>query len=310
MNAVTNVFFLGKGGVGKSTCAALTSVLMADAGHDVMLVSLDPAHNQSDIFERRLRGKPVKVAPNLEVVEIDQDAWIRTYLKGVRNEIDRTYRYLTSFNLEKYFDVMKYSPGLEEYALIMAFTEILRRHRGRDVFVFDMAPTALSLRFFGLPRLSLTWFHHLRKLREDIIEKRELVTKLRLLDREIETDKVLLKIQKSQDEYTRLRTLFEDRQQTRIRLVLNPDQLSLAESTRIVTELGRLHIHVSRIIVNKSHAGSRLDAIGRTFAGLPMNALPLSPVSLIGIGTLRRYASEKLGGEARAALLGLTDSPG
>ncbi len=306
MGDAINVFFLGKGGVGKSTSAALTSVLLADAGRNVMLVSLDPAHNQSDIFERRLSGKPSKLAPNLQAIEIDQEAWIRTYLRGVRQEIHETYRYLTAFNLEKYFDVMKYSPGLEEYALIMAFTELRRKYAGRDVYVFDMAPTALSLRFFGLPRLSLTWFHHLRKLREDIIAKRELVTRLQLLDREIETDKVLLRIQKSQQEYTGLKGLFEDRARTRIRLVLNPDRLSLAESQRIVTELRRLRVTVEQVLVNKVQADSSLEPLEQAFAGIPMIALPLSTRPLIGIETLRAYASSRLTDEARSGLLKVT----
>ncbi len=306
MSPATNVFFLGKGGVGKSTSAALTALLLADAGHDVMLVSLDPAHNQSDIFEKRLGGKPSRLASNLQAIEIDQEAWIRTYLRGVRQEIHEAYRYLTSFNLEKYFDVMKYSPGLEEYALLMAFTAIRRKYAGRDVFVFDMAPTALSLRFFGLPRLSLTWFHHLRKLREDIIAKRELVTKLQLLDREIETDTVLLRIQKSQQEYTRLKTLFEDQVQTRVRLVLNPDQLSLAESQRIVEELGRLHVAVSQVIVNKVQAGIALEPLERVLGNIPRVKLPLSSVPLIGLEALRGYASGQLGNGARAALLAVS----
>jgi|AMFO01.1.fsa_nt_gi arsenite-activated ATPase ArsA len=306
MGEAVNVFFLGKGGVGKSTSAALTSVLLANAGHDVMLVSLDPAHNQSDIFGKHLSDRAARLAPNLQAIEIDQDAWIRRYLKGVRDDIHRTYRYLTSFNLEKYFDVLKYSPGLEEYALLMAFTEIRERYAKRDVFVFDMAPTALSLRFFGLPRLSLTWFHHLRKLREDIIAKRELITRLQLLNREIETDKVLLKIQKSQGEYTALKELFEDGRRTRVHLVLNPDRLSLAESERIVTELRRLQVPIARLIVNKTRPDAPLDLIERAFPDGRRALLPLSAAPLIGIDSLRRYAAESLADETRAALVGLS----
>lgn len=303
MGVATNVFFLGKGGVGKSTSAALTSLLLAEQGRKVLIVSLDPAHNQSDIFEKRLSGRPTKLAANLHGVEIDGDAWIRKYLRGVREDINKTYRYLTSFNLGKYFDVMKYSPGLEEYALILAFQEIRRKFPTRDVLVFDMAPTALSLRFFGLPRLSLVWIHHLRKLRQDIIDKRELITRVRLLNREIETDKVLLKIQKSLDEYTRLKNLFEDRELTRIHLVLNPDQLSLAESERIVTELGKMNIRVARIIVNKIRAGSKYDVIASAFANFAMIKVPYSATSLVGIDSLRRFIDLEMDDETRAALV-------
>ncbi|MBW1867132.1 MAG: ArsA family ATPase, partial [Deltaproteobacteria bacterium] len=39
----------------------------------VVLVSLDPAHNQSDIFERRFSDKTRKVSSNLFVIEVEQE---------------------------------------------------------------------------------------------------------------------------------------------------------------------------------------------------------------------------------------------
>ena len=46
----------GKGGVGKSTTSALTALHQAHLGHDTLLVSMDPAHNQGDIFLFRKQG--------------------------------------------------------------------------------------------------------------------------------------------------------------------------------------------------------------------------------------------------------------
>ncbi|MDT8323100.1 MAG: ArsA-related P-loop ATPase, partial [Bacteroidota bacterium] len=39
------IFHIGKGGVGKSTLAALTALAAAERGRRVLLLSLDPAHN-------------------------------------------------------------------------------------------------------------------------------------------------------------------------------------------------------------------------------------------------------------------------
>jgi arsenite/tail-anchored protein-transporting ATPase len=44
---------------------------------------------------------------------------------------------------------MQFAPGLEEYALLLAFQHIAAEYADFDVLVFDMPPTALSLRFFG-----------------------------------------------------------------------------------------------------------------------------------------------------------------
>jgi arsenite-transporting ATPase len=292
MEKATNIFYMGKGGVGKSTSAALNSLFLARKGFEVLLVSLDPAHNQSDIFENQLSDKPKQVAPHLKAIEIDQDHWIKRYLKDVHNQINRTYSYLTSFNLEKYFKVIKHSPGLEEYALILAFRETNRKFSELDFLVFDMAPTALSLKFFNLPTLSLIWINHLLALRQEIIKKRELITKVRLMKKEIETDKVLSRIEDSIQEYTTLKELFEDPDRTKINLVLNPDLLSLAESKRIVEGLGAINISLSQVIVNKMEENSNMDHIDREFKGIPMLKATFSETPLIGLDILTRFLNE------------------
>ena len=292
MEKAINIFYMGKGGVGKSTSAALNSLFLAQKGFEVLLVSLDPAHNQSDIFEEKLSDKPKQIIPHLTAIEIDQEHWIRRYLKDVHNQINRTYSYLTSFNLEKYFKVIKYSPGLEEYALILAFKEIRRKFLQHDFLVFDMAPTALSLKFFTLPSLSLIWINHLLELRQEIIKKRELITKVRLLNKEIETDKVLSRIQTSVKEYTGLKELFEDQERTKINLVLNPDLLSFAESKRIVNGLKEMNIFLNQVIINKILCDSSCGHIERELREIPIIQAPFSETPLIGLDILTLFLKE------------------
>ena len=40
----------GKGGVGKTSCAASLAVKFANSGHPTLVVSTDPAHSLSDSF--------------------------------------------------------------------------------------------------------------------------------------------------------------------------------------------------------------------------------------------------------------------
>jgi len=289
MNRATNVFFMGKGGVGKSTSSALFSVFLAQKGFKVLIVSLDPAHNQSDIFERSLSDKPIQITPNLSAIEIDQEFWIRQYLKDIHNQINRTYSYLTAFNLEKYFSVIKYSPGLEEYALILAFEKTQKKFSRCDYLIFDMPPTALGLKFFSLPSLSLIWIEHLLALRKEIIKKRDLITNIKLIKKEIERDKVLNKINELQNQYQALKDTFEDRKQTQINLVLNPDKLSYAESIRIVTALQGININLYRTISNKMKLDSSFEDINEVFAGIPMINFPYSETPLIGIHNLQEF---------------------
>ena len=289
MSKAKNIFFVGKGGVGKSTSAALNALFLVKKGFQVLLVSLDPAHNQSDIFEKRLSDKPLEIAQNFLVTEVDQEYWIKQYLKDVQNQINKTYSYLTAFNLDRYFKVIKYSPGLEEYALVLAFNNIQRDFPHFDFLIFDMPPTALSLKFFTLPTLSLIWTEHLLALRQEIIKKREIITKIKLIKKEVERDKVLNKINESKEDYLHLKEIFEDADKTHIKLVLNPDKLSLAESIRILNALQDININLNQIICNKMQtASSRVD-IDKAFVNSPILNFPHSKTPLIGINNLQQF---------------------
>ena len=289
MDGPINLFFMGKGGVGKSTSAALTSIFLAQKGRRVLLVSLDPAHNQADIFEKKLSDKPSEMLPRLLAAEIDQDAWIRTYLKDVHQQINKTYAYLTAFNLEKYFAVIKHSPGLEEYALMLAFESIRKNYSQFDYLLFDMPPTALSLKFLSLPSLSLVWIEHLLALRREIIEKRELITRIKLLGKEFERDKVLNKIEEQRKQYQALKEMLEDIEQTHVFLVLNPDKLSHAESRRIFNALKEINIRLYRTIYNKRPENKSCAEIDPLFGAIPMLNFPYSETPLIGVHNLQRF---------------------
>ena len=289
MDKARNLFFVGKGGVGKSTASALNSLFFAQKGFKVLLVSLDPAHNQSDIFKRQLSYKATEVLPNLSVIEVDQEHWIKQYLKDVQHQIKKTYSYLTAFNLDRYFKVIKHSPGLEEYALILAFKDIRKRFENLDFLVFDMPPTALALKFFNIPPLSLIWIEHMLALREEIIRKRDLITKIKIIKKERETDKTLNKINEMRNDYLDLKNTFESPSNTHVKLVLNPDKLSFAESLRILNFLKDININLNQLILNKMKNVLSWDDNGNAFADIPRLIFPNSEEPLIGIDRLQEF---------------------
>ena len=281
-------FFIGKGGVGKSTTSALTAVHLSTMGCNTLLVSMDPAHNQRDIFDEDFSEKPRHLTQNLQVKEVDTDHWVDKYLKETQILLKRMYAYQSAFNLEDYFKVLQFSPGLEEYALLMAFEDILHSCEDTDVVIFDMAPTALSLRFFSLPSVTLTWLKTLLKLRTSIYEKKEIISKIKFGTLEIEQDKVKGKLESMISRYRHLGSHFHS-DQTSIHLVMDDELLSFSESVRIKQKLETLDLRIGCVFVNKVKKHPLPERIEHAFRGRKKVILPYSETALLGIRELSRY---------------------
>lgn len=266
-------FFIGKGGVGKSTTSALTAVHLATAGRRTLLVSMDPAHNLRDIFDTPFTEKPCPVARGLTVKEIDTDYWIKRYLKQTRDQIKRTYTYQSAFNLQDHFKILQFSPGLEEYALLLAFENVVHSAENQDAIVFDMAPTALSLRFFSLPAVTLVWLNELLKLRNSINAKKDIISKIKVGRKSIETDRVKEKLNRLIQTHTHLKAHFMS-PDTHIHLVMNNDRLSFSEALRIRKRLADIPIGIARLVVNKMGPGETTTDIADAFPRQRLATLP------------------------------------
>lgn len=280
-------FFLGKGGVGKSTLSALEGIRNAEQEKNTLLVSLDPAHNQSDIFVASFNEHPTQVIKNLHVIEINLEKQIKNYLGTIESKLKQSYRYLTAFNLEKHFNVIQYSPGIEEYALLQMYNKIVKKYNDKDSIIFDMPPTALTLKFFNLPKLSLLWLNKLLLLRRQIIEKKQIITKIKYGKRNIETDKITKNLLEQSNTYHKINQNLQNNTITQIVLVMNPDTLSINESIKIREKLASLKLIPSRIIINKYQNQDK--SIFKQFGNIDLQYFPLNPDCLTGIDTLKNY---------------------
>ena len=73
--APRHLLFTGKGGVGKTSLACASAVMLADKGRRVLLVSTDPASNLDAVLGTKLANSPTPVAgvPNLQAMNIDSE---------------------------------------------------------------------------------------------------------------------------------------------------------------------------------------------------------------------------------------------
>jgi len=251
------LFFTGKGGVGKSTMSAAAAWQLSQRKR-VLIVSLDPAHNLGDIFGVNLKGKKARFTENLYLKEVDLQKLSREYLQREINVLTGTYRYLQTLNLDNYFSILKYSPGIEEYALLTSIENTIRDETNFDYIVFDTPPTGLALRFLALPKITITWIDRLIRIRRKILEKRYTIHRIRGTQNEKET--VLDYREEDDDTLKRLKTLYDYYQDLNstlkgkgcdIILVYNSDILSLRESRRLIEGLNDLNLPLRMLINNK-----------------------------------------------------------
>jgi len=251
------LFFTGKGGVGKSTMAAVAAWQLSKKSR-VLIVSIDPAHSLGDIFGATLKGKKSRFTDTLHLKEIDLHRLSKEYLQREINVLSSTYRYLQALNLDEYFSVLKYSPGIEEYALLTGIEETIRNEGNFDYIIFDTPPTGLTLRFLALPRVTITWVDRLIQIRQKILEKRYTIHRIRgvlskeetLLSYKEGDDDVLKRLRTLKDNYQALNTILQGENCTVV-LVFNPDILSLKESQRLIEGLNDLELPLRLLIDNK-----------------------------------------------------------
>jgi len=86
-------FFIGKGGVGKTTVSAAYAVHSAirHAGHSILLLSTDPAHSISDILEHPLTDKPTRVPlparAKLHAWQVNAEKQFRQFLNANKEDM-------------------------------------------------------------------------------------------------------------------------------------------------------------------------------------------------------------------------------
>ncbi len=301
------LFFGGKGGVGKTTVASAFALLSADRGDRTLLVSTDPAHSTSDIFERELTGAPQTVVDNLWAMEIDPEREVETYIADVKARIADTTPPRLAGEVERQIDIARVSPGAEESALFDRFARILDEDgRNYERIVFDTAPTGHTLRLLSLPETMTAWI-------TGLISHRKKVNILGRMWRNVagaaagshqdHDDPVLQALDQRKHRFEKARQLVTDRDRTAFAFVVIPERLPILETAKAVGALDKYGIPVGGVFVNRvlpsdaegdflqrrrQREARYLEEIETTFAAHGTQCVPLMEEDVIGVEALRR----------------------
>lgn len=255
------LLFGGKGGVGKTTCAAATALTIARRSKTrrVLLLSTDPAHSLSDALgapvsatAAPIRGGP----PNLLVREIDAAAMFlevrRRYADAIDLWFDRLSRGGSGVHLDAAHDrrvmhslIDLAPPGVDELTAVVEVTDALAdaSSEAPDVVVMDTAPTGHALRLLEMPALAQGWTRALMSI----------LLKYQPVSGVGELGAVLLRMSQG---LGRLRSLLIDPRRASFVVVTRAASLPREETRRLIVRLAAMKIHVPWILVNAAGRGT------------------------------------------------------
>ena len=252
------VLFGGKGGVGKTTCAAATAVSLAEQTEDsVLLLSTDPAHSLTDVFGQPVGDEPVRLAggpANLRIREIDARRELNRirarYTRNVDALFDRlagqrssTVHVDASHDREAMHGLIELAPpGMDELASVIDVVDAIEANRVRTI-VIDTAPTGHALRLLEMPELVHEW----TKALMGILLKYQPIAGLG------EFGPALVKLSQG---LGRLRALLTDAAKTSFIVVTRGAALPHEETLDLLRQLDRLGVHMPAIVVNAVGRGT------------------------------------------------------
>jgi arsenite-transporting ATPase len=247
------IFFGGKGGVGKTTCSASYALYQAKRGLKTLLVSTDPAHSTSDIFETKINDTISNLLPNLDAIEISGEKESKKYMDSVRVSLKQIVSPIIVEQINKQIDAASISPGTEEAALFDKMIEIIiEKVDEYDRIIFDTAPTGHTLRLLSLPELLGAWLDSLIQKRSKSVNLMSMALKgHKASDKDLEKDEVISILKRRYDKVLAAKKIMMDDHLLSFIFVINAEKLPIDETAKAIKILEKYNVIVSSIIVNK-----------------------------------------------------------
>lgn len=236
------IIFCGKGGVGKTTCAAATALHFALNNCKTLLLSTDPAPSLSDILEEDVGGKitSIKEVKNLDAIELDNETVLQNWKKEFGPEV---YEVISSFLPvgKEIIDYVAGAPGMdEEYSL--AYLLNLFESNVYDIVIWDTAPAGGTL---TLLKLQEKFYHHLDEAGALYIRLKMTLAKLTRGQ-----EKNPLELIRAWQKLARRILEMVKNKRTQAIVITIPEALGVNQTERVVKELENFGVNISKILVN------------------------------------------------------------
>lgn len=282
--------FAGKGGVGKTTCAAASALYYSSQGHKTLAISTDATPSLAHIFETAAGNGPVQVTDNLFFSEIGVEEARGMWESKFGRDVYQVFSSFVDIGYTEFVDfTASVLPGLAEEFIVDYIRELAEKGDYSKI-VWDTAPLGQTMALLATPTLLTT---HLRMAPR-------IYTSLKT---GTGTKEPLLSIIKRWEQLSAADTKFLCNN-VEFNVVAIAEALSVNQLDGIFAELDKQGFTASRLIINNvvsnadssflrqkasQQAGYR-ETLHKRYGHLKITELPLFPHEVAGLEKLNKVA--------------------
>jgi len=296
------IAYTGKGGVGKSIISCTTGLRSAELGYDTLVISSDPSHTLSDVFEVPVKGDEIKVAERLWVVHTDPVNEAMKHYSALMDYIAELFK-VRDVDESLAYELASF-PGSTGTAALLKAHEYYSQKRF-DVLVMDMVPSGEALRLLYMPYLISHFSRRLIKLIAPAVQLGRIVEPITRMP--LPSSEAIDKQVELLERMEAVRRFLIDYDVTSMRLVMNPDRFSIVNARRTYMQSSLYGLNTDIAIVNKvlpsevqdpyldNWKHTQEDYINQVrvdFDPLPVKTLPLYGEELKGLRALSKASRD------------------
>jgi arsenite-transporting ATPase len=241
------ILYTGKGGVGKTSVAAATARRCAAGGLRTLVLSTDPAHSLGDVLEADLGDQPLPVAEGLWAQQVQAQQQLERNWSAVQDWladllIDRGVARIAA-------EELTVPPGADELFSLLSIKE---HHDSGDydVVIVDCAPTGETLRLLSFPDVARWWLDKVFPFERQILAAARPIART-MLDVSLPSQTAIDEVRALVENLIVMNDILRDRENSTIRLVMNPDKVVIGEALRTFTYLNLYGFVTDAVVVNR-----------------------------------------------------------
>lgn len=289
-NASTITVFAGKGGVGKTTCAAAAALQSSIMGLKTLAISTDATPSLAHIFGMKPENKPARVAESLFFSELGAEEVKLMWDGKFGRDVYQVFSSFVDIGYPEFVDfIASMLPGLAE-EFIVDYIRELKESSLYDAIIWDTAPLGQTLALLETPALVT---QHLRlapriysRMKAGTGTKEPILDIIRRWEALSATDMKFL------------------RSGVDFNIVAIPEALAVNQLDGIFTEMQRYGFKVSRLIINNvvkmedsaflrekmSQQQAYLETIHNKYNNLMIIELPMFSHEVQGLDRIKEVA--------------------